>query len=355
MRRTQVRPRLTLLRCTVAGCLIFGLGACTKDAPPARSPANASAPASAPNSQSPAVAVETRVVPVASSRLPKAWREVFVVPYGPAVERLGTARGGEGGVLRIGPEYGAPAADGTWWFLDVAKQRLAHYDAAGRYLSAVRVPHRLLVHGRYFQWQLPHVLADGSLVAVRLTSGGAALLRLRDGRLDELPLSSMFTPVYDDGRLLYGSTSNESLTVLDPETGDMRPAADFLTPAGTPFSLDVDFDHGSVKIERGGRAQKLVFRTASRALAHVGARFRAGSDDSLHLFLTGTGADDEPTQLVGYLSLDPSGSVGRVEPFLNPFSPADPGSPAHLVIAPGSSTPMLVLVRPDGVHVYARR
>lgn len=119
--------------------------------------------------------------------------------------------------------------------------------------------------------------------------------------------------------------------------------------------MHVDFDHGRVTIERGGRTQKLLFRTASGAVAHVGVQFRAGSDDSLHLFLTGTGADDQSTQLVGYLSLAADGTVSKVQPFLDPFSPADPGSPAQLVIAPGSSTPMLVLVRPDGVHVYARR
>lgn len=27
--------------------------------------------------------------------MPKAWREVFVVPYGPGHEELGTSRGGE--------------------------------------------------------------------------------------------------------------------------------------------------------------------------------------------------------------------------------------------------------------------
>lgn len=339
----------------VAGWVILALGACTEDAPTTKSSGGPSASPSAPVSASPEVTVKEFVVPVASSRLPKTWREVFVVPYGAAGQHLGSTRGGEAGSLRIGPEYGAPAADGSWWFLDVAKQRLAHYDNAGRYLGAVRVPPRLLVHGRYFQWQLPHALANGSLVAVRMTPDGAALLRLRDGHLDELRLDRMFTPTYDDGKLLYGRTRDGSLTVLDPETGDMRPATQFLTPSQTPFSLDTDFDHGSFQIERGGTAQKLVFRTASGAVARVGTQFRVGSDDSLHLFLTGTGADQQSTQLVGYLALDPGGAVQHVESFLNPFSPADPGSPAQLVIPPGSSTPMLVFVRSDGVHVYVRQ
>lgn len=52
---------------------------------------------------------------------------------------LGTAPGGDSGSLDIGPEYGAPGPDGTWWFLDAAKARIAHYDSAGRYLDQVRI------------------------------------------------------------------------------------------------------------------------------------------------------------------------------------------------------------------------
>ncbi len=201
----------------------------------------------------------------------------------------------------------------------------------------MQVPPRLLVNGRYFQWQLPHVLADGSLVAARLTGDGAALLRLRGGRLDELPLSTMFSPAYDDG------------------TGELRPTTGYLTPGGTPFSVDVDFDHGTVRIEQGQTVQRLVLRTVAGAVAHTGVQVRAGPDDSLYLFLIGISDDGESGQLVGYLPLDPGGGVGEVEPFLNPDSLANPGSPAQLVVAPGSSAPMLVYIRPDGVHVYARR
>jgi hypothetical protein len=110
--------------------VVLGLGACTEKTPSTKSPGSPSSSVSTPDSESPAVTVERVVVPAASSRLPKAWREVFVVPYGAGVERLGTARGGRGRKLRTGPEYGAPAADGSLWFLDVAKQRLARYDGA---------------------------------------------------------------------------------------------------------------------------------------------------------------------------------------------------------------------------------
>jgi hypothetical protein len=68
----------------------------------------------------------------------------------------------------------------------------------------------------------------------------------------------------------------------------------------------------------------------------------------------GAGEDDESVQLVGATRVSPSGSVAQVEPLTSPFSEANPGSPAELVMAPGSSTPMLVYVLDDGVHVYER-
>jgi hypothetical protein len=46
--------------------------------------------------------------------------------------------------------------------------------------------------------------------------------------------------------------------------------------------------------------------------------------------------------------------VAEVEALPDPFGEADPGSPAQLVMAPGASTPVLVYVLPDGVHIYER-
>jgi hypothetical protein len=101
-------------------------------------------------------------------------------------------------------------------------------------------------------------------------------------------------------------------------------------------------------------SKAVPMRTTSGAIAHVGTQFRVGADDTVHLFLFGIGEDDESVQLVGYTSVSPAGAVSQVEGLPNPFSESDPGSPAQLVMAPGSSTPMLVYVLEDGVHVYER-
>ena len=89
--------------------------------------------------------VDELVVPPAAPALPAAWQERFVIGCGPGKTLLGTSPGGDSGSLEIGPEYGAPAPDGSWWFLDAAKARIAHYDSSGRFLGQVKVTKELLI------------------------------------------------------------------------------------------------------------------------------------------------------------------------------------------------------------------
>lgn len=228
-------------------------------------------------------------------------------------------------------------------------------DAGGSFLEAVRVPTRLLVNGDAFQWQLPHVLSDGTFVAFRLTAGAGAMLRLRDGVLDEVPLTAMFSPSYDDGTLLYGTGAGGSaLVTVDPDTGDIKRAPAYRLPSGAAFTLADDFDRGVLKVDAATGSVRLATVTSSGVTAHMGVQMRAGADDSLHLYLMGASDARNATQLVGYLRIDRSGKVTKLELLPSPISSADRGSPAQLVIAPEDSAPMLVYVMPDGVHVYRR-
>lgn len=293
------------------------------------------------------------VVPRASRHLPATWHQAFVIGYGTGRELLGTSPGGDAGSLDLGPEYGAPGPDGTWWFLDTAKARIAHYDATGHYLGQQKVAKALLVNGRYFPWQLPHVLADGTFVASRQGADRTYLLRVRNGTVDEIPVDGTFAALYDNGRRLYGFDGHGRQAVVDPRTGSLHRTAYFRTPSGTRFAITA----GSslrVDLPDSGIVRSLSLVTASGARAHVGVQVRAGADDTIHLYLLGAGEDDESVQLTGATRVSPAGAVARAEALPNPFSTADPGSPAELQLAPGSSTPMLVYVRPDGVHVYER-
>ncbi len=360
-------PRLAVA-CVLAGSLVAACSSDSSDSSgkPEPTPSGSSsgaaptvAPTVAPTTPSPAadgrdLDVDELVVPAAAATMPAVWRELFVIAYGRGKELLGTAPGGDSGSLDLGPEYGAPGPDGSWWFLDAAKRRIAHYDSSGRFLDRVRVPRRLLVGGRYFQWQLPRVLADGTLVAARQAVENTWLLRVRDGRIDEIPVARSFGPTYDDGVSLYGFSDRGKPVVVDPTDGSMGRTSVYRTPSGTPFSISVSGLGLRLDLPGSDVSQVLPASTSSGAPAHVGVQVRAGADDTLHLFLLGSGEDDESVQLVGATLVSPAGEVAEVEPLANPLTEADPGSPAQLVMAPGGSTPMLVYVLPDGVHVYER-
>ncbi|KAA1417031.1 hypothetical protein F0U44_17805 [Nocardioides humilatus] len=297
--------------------------------------------------------VDSLVVPPAADELPAAWHERFVIGYGAGTTLLGTSPGGDSGTLDIGPEYGAPAPDGSWWFLDAAKTRIAHYDSSGQFLDQVRIPRGLLVDGRYFQWQLPHVLADGTLVAARQDGERTWLLRVDDGTVDEIPVDGTFAPAYDDGVLLYGFADSGATVAVDPTDGSLRVVSSYRTPSGARFSISLGRKF-RLDLPDAGTSTALPIVTASGAAAHVGHQVRAGADGTLHLFLVGAGEDDESVQLVGATVVSRAGGVAEVEALPDPFSEADPGSPAQLAMASGSSTPNLVYVLDDGVHVYER-
>jgi hypothetical protein len=180
------------------------------------------------------------------------------------------------------------------------------------------------------------------------------LLRLHDDVLDEIPVEGDFSPTYADDLMLYGLDGDGQQVVVDPDDGSLESASVYTTPSRTRFRLTLVRRGLRVELPDAGVSRLLPVTTGSGAKAHVGLQVRAGADDVLHVFMTGIGADDESVQLVGYTSIGPDGAVAPVEALPNPFSPSDPGSPAQLVMAPGSSTPMLVYVLEDGVHVYER-
>lgn len=62
----------------------------------------------------------------------------------------------------------------------------------------------------------------------------------------------------------------------------------------------------------------------------------------------------EGGNLAGFLTISPDGVVSPMEPSRDPFSPSDPGSPAHLGVRPGSDVPWLMFIDTDGVRVYER-
>jgi hypothetical protein len=68
---------------------------------------------------------------------PKAWTPLLSIPFGPARSRLG-AKQDPGKGSPVFPLSFTVARDGSFWILDVVKQRVAHYSRRGTYLGSLR-------------------------------------------------------------------------------------------------------------------------------------------------------------------------------------------------------------------------
>jgi hypothetical protein len=296
------------------------------------------------------------VLPVAAATMPSSWTEVFLIPYGETPQTLGTSLAGDGEGLQLGPDYGAQAPDGSWWFLDGAKQRFARFGDDGDFIEAVEVPEDLLVDGLYFQFQLPRVLDDGTLVVNRLGSGTTTILRLSEGTFATTVLNRQFVPRTDDGATLYGfDIENTLLLEVDPTSGDTTETEWFRTRSGSRFRITAAPGELTVTLPDVSVEHTLTFEAAEvGGSAFLSLEVAAGEDGTLHLFIIGFPELDESLQLAGYLTIGADGALGALEPLRDPFTPADPGSPAHLGVRPGSSTPWLMFIDQDGVRVFRR-
>jgi len=278
-------------------------------------------------------------------------------PYGEGEETLGTSPGGEG--LMLGPEYGTQTPDGTWWFLDAAKTRIAHFDEEGSYLDQVVVPEDLLVDGLYFQYQMPQALDDGTIaVAGFRGETSMALLRIADGEATGADFDGAVPWVTTDGSYLYGLDFEGGPHRLDPENPVTEPVEWLSARDGSRYRVTVDQDEILVELPDGPtpltRTLELRFSEDPAVAARAGIEVETGVDGSLFILLYGAPESDESLGIGGYLSISPDGAVEQAEPISDPFSLADPGSPAHLGVRPGTSTPWVMVVGEDGVHVFTR-
>lgn len=366
-------------RIFLAGALVAALTACTPGAPTsppttsggAGSPSvSAGAPASVTGSATPSSATPVspslppdpfaaidRLVLSAPAALSPAWAEVFALAYGDAPDRLGTSMGGDDGGLRIGPSYGTQVPDGSWWFLDAANRRLAHFSDAGRYLGEVRLPPQYLADGEYFQYQSPHALADGTLVLQSTTPGDSALLRLApDGTLSRVPLASFVAVKVGDGTHLYGFDQDNGLVRLDPLTGAITPADAFVGQGLIAFTVTVA--PGRLGLTRPGVTLDVPVIAAGRpaSVVHPAVEAATGADGVLNLLISGMieDAPGEITEVVGFARFDAAGR-GFVEPVRALSGTADPSDGSRLGVRLGDSRPWLMVIDTDAVRVYRRR
>jgi hypothetical protein len=279
-----------------------------------------------------------------------------VFPYGESEDTLGTSPGGEG--LMLGPEYGTQTPDGTWWFLDAASLRVAHFDADGAYLDEVVLPEDLLVDGQYFQFQMPHGLDDGSVVAAGFRSEDAmSLMRVADGTASQSLFAGAIPLQTTDGELLFGFSVEDQLPrSLDP--GELVPEVVdfFLARDGSRYMARVVEDQVLVELPDAGVTRILQMRFAQdpEIPVRAGIEVDTGADGTLFILFYGVPESDESLGVGGFVSIDPQGMVSEAGPIVDPSSLSDPGSPSRLGVTPGTSTPWIMVVWEDGVHVFTK-
>jgi hypothetical protein len=353
MQRWRLLVRLAAAAMLLAAC---GRGASSTTIAPTSTTAVATS-TTAVETTTTAVAAGSVIAVPSVSALEAPWVEAFEIAYGPSEAELGSSPGGDAGTLDLGPDYGAQAADGTWWFLDAAKQRLAHYSEEGEYIGAVSVVDHL-VDDKYFQFQLPHALDDGSVVMTNLGFGSSTMLVLDDGETRVVTIPATFSTRTDDGEALYGFSDEGETLRADPRAGTVDAVDWMQTRAGTRFRISNGSDGLTVELPDAEGAPvetiRLVYADDPSIIAHVGLEAASGEDGSLFLYLYGGTDSGVGGQLGGFLTISAEGVVSALEPTRDPFSAADPGSPAHLGVRPGTSTPWLMFVDPDGVKVFTR-
>ncbi|HEX9855227.1 MAG TPA: hypothetical protein VGC47_07940 [Acidimicrobiia bacterium] len=281
------------------------------------------------------------------------WEETLFIPYGEGDDQLGTAPGGEG--LTLGPEYGTQTADGTWWFLDAAKQRIARYDASGQFMDALPVPADILVDGQYFQYQIPSPLDDGTVAAGSLNTGRLLVVGQRD--MSTVPLDRSVSLTTTDGESLFGfEIGTDSIVRVDPATGASQPVDAFRTRAGTSYTFAIERGEATRTLPDTGVTGTILLRWADdpESIVLGGVEVESAPDGTLHVLFYGVPEVDESQQVAGIFSITPDGAVSEADALTNPFTPADPGSPAHLGVDLVTGQPWFMVVGTDGVRVYLR-
>ncbi len=288
------------------------------------------------------------------SEMGAGWAEQ-IFPYGEGEEFLGTSPGGDG--LMLGPDYGTQTPDESWWFFDAASLRIAHFASDGSYLDQVVMPEDVLVDGLYFQYQMPQGLDDASIAAGGFRSENTmSLLRVSGGQATEATFDGEVPLVTTDGELLYGLAADGIPHSLDPATPALVPVEWLLARDGSRFMVSMGDGDILVELPDAGLTRTLQLRYAEdpEVIARGGIEVETGVDGTVYIMFFGVPESDETLGIGGFVSIGPDGQVGQVEPIVDPFSPADPGSPAHLGVTPGTSTPWYMVVWEDGVHVFTR-
>lgn len=289
------------------------------------------------------------------SGLSSSWKRTQKIRYGSSTALLGTSPGGEN--LHWGPAYGAQLPDGTWWYADAAKRRLAHYDKAGRYLGRVKLPKKHLAQGVYFQWANPFALADGTLVLTSTTIDSPGLLRLGPGgTVTRVPMTRFVHIVVSDGTKLYGFDDDAQRVRVNPRTGKVSGVTAFTGQGGRTFDLVAAAGH--LLLTRPGVNLRfdLVDAGYPSLTVHPSVEVAMSANGRLWILIAGVTelSPDTAHTVLGITSVDADGNISAVGRVRTLTSDSDPGDGKHLGVRYGGTRPTLMFVGTDAVRVYRK-
>ncbi len=337
---------------------------CTPTATPPPSPSTPSPSAASPTpSQTPSPSPTPeelftkldKVLLTEPTTLGPAWNELFTLPYGDAPEQLGTSLGGDGEGLQWGPSYGTQLPDGTWWFLDTAHARLAHYSETGGYLGEAPIPTKHLAGGEYVQYAVPLALSDGTVVLQGTTPDKPAMLLLApNGTFKRVKLPEFVAAKGTDGTYLYGFDEKNKRIRVDPHTGKLT-RVDAFAGQGVEYVLTVAKGRVDLTLPDAAVDLPVVAEGRESSVVFFGIEAAPGSDGVVNLLVNGS-VEDTPGEIAdftGFVRIAPDGR-GLVEPVRPLTSESDPADGLRLGVRLGDSRPWLMVIDSDAVRVYRR-
>lgn len=330
--------------------VVLVLGACSGFGSPVSSPP---APSTSSTSSTTTTVVANEITEAylsPFSEMGPGWTELFF-PYGTAPGELGLTPAG-GNVL-IGPAYGVQTIEGEWWFLDTANRRIAKFSEQGVFIGEQAVPDALLVDGS-LDFHMPQALDIGPLVAFGVRNGGTSVMTVTETQVYESLIPEGVNWEVSDGTLIYGIGSERFQ--LAAWEGSVSAVEWYRARNESRFRVTVDQAEVVVELPDIGVTRVLQIRYAAQPEIEVDieAQVESGADGTLFLLISGSPLNDPELKIGGLISIDPDGTVGRIQPVAPLFSSADPGDPSHLGIRPGTTQPWVMVVGEVGVHVYVR-
>jgi hypothetical protein len=269
------------------------------------------------------------------------WSEVLTIRYGDAEDQVGLDQ-----LAGVGPEFAAVAPDGTWWVLDSQKDRVAVFDSQGRFVQAFDT--------RRVAGQFPTVLDDGVFVAIAFERA----LTIGDGRVETWQLADSFSPLVDDGSVLYGRSSAlyPRLSVTDSGVSLVSGVEWLKTRGGVEFRVDANDETGQVAVVFNGdppvrvRLVPYLADDPNTQIAVAPLYVVSGVDNTVSLVLVGA---DNGNNVAALVSITPDGTLDAAVP-LPPGFFFDSVEPlfGHLVVQPGTSSLYLVTTDKTGLHAY---